>query len=74
MNAMLIIKTGNGYACAPYTGPVPDNFVQEMSVATELKSYSYSPDTVLSALKAHFEPTLEKTPAPAAPATSEEPL
>lgn len=56
MNAMLVIKTKNGYATAPYQGDIPADFVQNMHVATDLKSYSYSSDTVIAALKSHFEP------------------
>jgi hypothetical protein len=56
MNAMLVIQTKNGYAVAPYTGEIPANFVQDMHVATTLKSYSYASDTVMKALSEHFEP------------------
>lgn len=56
MKAVLVIQTANGYAVAPYSGPTPDNFVETMHVATELKSYSYSPNTVISAIADYFEP------------------
>lgn len=56
MKAMLVIQTANGYAAAPYAGQVPDNFVQDMHIASALKSYSYGDRTVLDALKNHFEP------------------
>lgn len=59
LNAMLVIATRNGYAVAPYHGAIPDNFVADMSVATELKSYSYATDTVITALIDHFEPKPE---------------
>lgn len=53
MNAILIIKTKNGYAIAPYSGGVPDNFVDNMSVADRLSGYSGS--TVMEALQELFE-------------------
>lgn len=56
MNAVLVIKSRNGYAVAAYAGEIPADFVQNMTVAAELLSYSYSKDTVLAALKEHFEP------------------
>jgi hypothetical protein len=56
MKAMLVIKAGNGYAVAPYAGDIPVDFVETMVVAPELKSYSYSPDTVLATMKEFFEP------------------
>lgn len=61
MKAILIIKTGNGFAVAPYSGAVPVDFVQDMSVATKLSSYSYSGETVLRVLEDYFEPA-ETTP------------
>ncbi len=67
MKAYLVIQTTNGYACAPYSGSIPENFVENMAVATEIKSYSYSSDTVLAALTAYFEPKQDKDPAPVAP-------
>jgi hypothetical protein len=55
MNAMLVIKTKNGYAVAPYTGGIPADFMTDMEVATRL-SHSYDKDTVIQALERHFEP------------------
>lgn len=56
LKAILVIQVGNGYACAPYGGTVPLDFVQHMSVAAKLSSYTYTKDTVIEALKDHFEP------------------
>lgn len=56
MKAMLVIQTSNGYAAAPYNGPVPDNFVPDMKVAAKITSYSYAHDTVAKALDDYFEP------------------
>lgn len=65
MKAMLVIQTGNGFAVAPYSGPVPDNFVESMQIATDIKSYSYGAETVAGILMEHFQPK----PAEVAPAT-----
>lgn len=59
MKAMLVIKTQNGFAVAPYTGPVPDDFVEQMSVATAIKSFSFGEPTVASSLMEFFEPKPE---------------
>jgi hypothetical protein len=56
MKAILVIQTANGYAFAPYSGTVPENFVENMSVAAKLKSYSYSDDAVIGGLEQFFEP------------------
>lgn len=74
MNAMLVIKTKNGYAVAPYAGDVPAAFVQNMSVASKISSYSYSTDTVVTALEAHFEQTGPEPARQTASDLHEEPL
>lgn len=56
MNAVLVIKTKNGYAVAPFAGELPSALIPEMEVAPKLSSYSYGQDTVLAALERHFEP------------------
>lgn len=55
MNAMLVIKTKNGFAVAPYEGEAPANFLADMEVAGTLNSYS-SRQTVLAILENFFEP------------------
>lgn len=56
MNAMLVIKTKNGYAVAPYAGDLPANLFADMEVANHLTHYSYREDTVIAALKRYMEP------------------
>jgi hypothetical protein len=56
MNAMIVVKTKNGYAVAPYEGDLPPNFVQDMEIATHLTHYGYDKTTVVRAMEAFFEP------------------
>lgn len=53
MKAMLVIKTKNGYAVAPYTHPIPNNFAERMDVAPSLvkSGHSYS---VMAAMVEYF--------------------
>ena len=54
MKAMLVIQAKDGYAVAPYTGDVPADFVQEMTMAECIRhSYGHSVATVL---QNYFEP------------------
>jgi len=74
MKAILVIQTANGYAVAPYTGPVPSGFVETMKIATEIKSYSYGENNVAIILRDFFEPKqpeLTEAPAPAPMAVEE---
>lgn len=71
MKAMLVVKAKDGYAVAPYAGDIPAGFVQEMTVAPELTSYSYG-DSVSKVMKHYFEPPKEERDAPTAPSTPAE--
>jgi hypothetical protein len=55
--AMLVIKTVNGYIVAPYVGALP-MIAPEMRVAQRLDD-SYRADSVQEALREHFEPKVE---------------
>ena len=55
MKAALVIQTANGFAVAPFSGSVPQDFVERMEVATSLRgSYSVSTDAVDGILKELF--------------------
>jgi len=58
MNALLIIKTANGYAVMPYSEPVPQADLTQLHVATKLNGsfYSSREKTVAEIMEAHFEP------------------
>lgn len=62
MNAMLVIKTKNGYAAAPYAGSVPNDFVENMTVADRFYSYGAS-----NTLSEQMRDSFEKEPEPVAP-------
>lgn len=57
MNAMLIVKTVNGYAAMPYTGEVPADAMANLRIATRIdKSYSSGAVSLLSVMEDYFEP------------------
>jgi hypothetical protein len=57
MTAMLVIKTTNGYAALPYTGPIPADAMAELRIATKIdKSYSSGAISMLDVLEDYFEP------------------
>jgi hypothetical protein len=57
MNAMLIVKTVNGYAAMPYTGEVPADAMSNLRIATRIdKSYSSGAVSLLDVMEEYFEP------------------
>jgi hypothetical protein len=61
MNAMLIVKTVNGYAAMPYKGDIPTDAMSSLRIATRIdKSYSSGAVSLLDVMEDYFEP--EPTP------------
>lgn len=58
MDAMLVIKSRNGYIVTPYTAEMPTPDLEEVSIATTVDSNAWEArgKTVADVLKAHFEP------------------
>jgi hypothetical protein len=57
MNAMLIVKTVNGYAAMPYTGDIPADAISSLRIATRIdKSYSSGAVSLLDVMEDYFEP------------------
>lgn len=63
MQAILVVKTANGYIVMPFTDPIPHAAFSDVSVAMKLKDSSYynRGQTVDDILEAMFEPPV---PAP----------
>jgi len=72
MKAALVIQTANGFAVAPYSGPVPNGFVEGMSIATDLRgTYTASTDCVDGILRELFKDEPEAAVVHAVPAAPE---
>jgi hypothetical protein len=56
MNAMIVVKTKNGYAVAPHEGDLPPNFVSDMQIATALKNNYSHRINVADIMEEFFEP------------------
>ena len=57
MNAMLIVKTTNGYAAMPYTGDIPADAMSNLRIATMIeKSYKSGAIALTDVLSEYFEP------------------
>jgi hypothetical protein len=57
MNAMLIVKTVNGYAAMPYSGEVPADAMSNLRIATRIdKTYSSGAVSLLDVMEDYFEP------------------
>ena len=57
MNAMLIVKTTNGYAAMPYTGDIPTDALTNLRIATKLDtSYASGAISLVDVLSEYFEP------------------
>lgn len=60
MNAMLVIKTANGYAVMPYTSDIPQADLPKLLISTHVSSSSWGRgQSVAQILEAHFEPPVE---------------
>lgn len=58
MNAVIVIKSKNGYIVTPYTAEMPTPALDELHIATAIEDSGWNArgKTVADVLKAHFEP------------------
>jgi hypothetical protein len=58
MNAMIVIRSKNGYIVTPYTAEMPTPALDELHIATAIEDSGWNArgKTVADVLKGYFEP------------------